>query len=473
MKISSIQNYYSSNKNTHLVSHKSIQENDREPNLTGINGETLQVIDRNNLLKIENISDPKVGTKFLISFKDPKYSGFKILLKPETEISSAENGIDLRIVKENQSFRGKVYGSIRKNDDGVCDEKMKNAYRDFWRQGMYDQITTKYINTELTSKIKDDYNFFIPSDGDGTRYKDITKLQGGVTKPASFIPATLNGKNMTLVQAVLSNFAQTSKLTEGVDFIEVKPAQGSAYAFLEGLADGTIQTDKPLVFSWGDNFSDINVTKLILEHEKNNSGFTILSILSDKAQVKSIGALKVNSSTDLQVSKFKEKPSATEVEEYLLPDNQDFCLGSVGPFVISKEVLNWIKEKYVNNPESFKNPDGKGYDFSSMIISPLVEVLNKGEIKDELGNDLKLRAKILPKNNTWSDLGAEKDFSINIKMVKKGSFSNLPLEMRESISNNVDEDGNITFNEKGRKMLEELKKEYGLDIKNSISYYNF
>ena len=472
MRVQGIGNYSIYGKNSFKASNKSTYEN-KTFELKGLNGDVLKIKDENKLINIENISDPKVGSKFLISFTDPKYAGLKILYKPETEFSSEENGISLDLIKENPSFKGRVYGSIRKNDDGSSDEKMKTAYNNFWRQGMYNEISTKYINQELTSKIKDDYNFFVPSDGDGTRYKDVTRLQGGVTKPASYIPATLNGNGMTLVQAVLSNFAQTSKLDDGVGFIEVKPAQGSAYAFLEGLADGTISTEKPLVFSWGDNFSDINVTKLILEHEKNNSGFTILSILSDKQQIKSLGALKVNSKNDLTVSKFREKPSSEEVEEYVIPDMPDLCLGSVGPYVISKEVLKWIKDKYTDNPESFKSPEGKGYDFSSMIIAPLVGALNNGEIKDENENELKLRAKLLPSNNTWSDLGSEKDFSINMKMVKNGKFSNLPLEMRESISQNVDENNNITFDEKTRTMLNQAKEQYGLNIKNSISYYNF
>ncbi len=475
MRVSGIQNYYSVKKNnSNNFSDKSFKAASSEnTEIKGINGERLKIRDEKGLISVENISDPKVGSKFLISFNDPKYKGFKILFTPNTVFKSEENGLELNIIKDNQSFKGKVYGSIRKNDDGTCDERMKDAYKNFWRQGMYNEIKTNYIDKDSTSAIKNDYNFYIPSDGDGTRYRDITKLQGGVTKPASLIPATLNGQNMALVQVVLSNFTQTNKLDEGVGFIEVKPAQGSAYAFLEGLKNGTISTDKPLVFSWGDNFSDINVTKLILEHEKKNSGFTILSLLTDKAQIQSLGALKVNSIEDMAVSDFKEKPSRIEADEYSIPQMEDFCLGSVGPFVISKEVLKWIKDKYIENPASFRNPKDNAYDFSSMIITPLVQVLNNGEIKDEHGNELKLRAKLLPGNNTWSDLGSEKDFSLNMKMVRKGHFSNFPKEMRYSISKNVDDKSNITFDEKSKKMLEEVKNEYGLEIENSISYFNF
>lgn len=476
MRVSGIQNYniHKVCKNNSNTKELAFTSNENSSEFKGINGEVLKVLDENNLINIENISDSKVGSKFLVSFKDPKYSGLKILIKSGTKFASETKGIDLKLIKENQSFTGRVYGSIRKNDDGTCDEKMKKAYTDFWSLGMHQAITNKYIDKELTSRIKNDYNFFVPSDGDGTRYKDITRLQGGVTKPASLIPATLNGHTMSLVQVVLSNFTQTSKLDDGVGFIEVKPAQGSAYAFLEGLADGTISTEKPLVFSWGDNFSDINVTKLILDHEENNSGFTILSVLVDEKNIKSLGALKVNSSDDFTVTKFKEKPSdKDEIETYKLPELDNKYLASVGPFVISPEVLTWIKDKYKKNPESFKNPEGKGYDFSTMIIAPLLDALNNGEIKDKEGNPLSLRTKLLPKANTWSDLGTESDFSTNLNMVKNGSFADLPSEMKESISKNVDEYGNITFDVKTQKMLTDIKNEYGLNIENSICYYNF
>lgn len=479
MRVTGIQNYNglkqnNNVKNSSVKTQLTFASNNNISEVKGLNGDTLNVLDENNLINIENISDPKVGSKFLISFKDPKYEGFKILFKPDTEFKSEDKGINVKLVKEQQSFKGRVYGSIRKNEDGTCDEKMKNAYSNFWTLGMHQIINEKYIDNELTSRIKNDYNFFIPSDGDGTRYKDITKLQGGVTKPASLIPATLNGHTMSLVQAVLSNFTQTSKVDDGVEFIEVKPAQGSAYAFLKGLENGTISTDKPLIFSWGDNFSDINLSKIVLDHEKNNSGFTITSGLFYPARVKDLAAIKVISGNDLTVTKFKEKPTEKDdIDSFKIAELNNRCLASVGPYIISPEALTWIKEKYTENPESFKSPEGRGYDFSSMIIAPLVDAFNNDEIKDKDGNALKLRTKLIPSDNTWSDLGSEGDFDTSMKTVKYGGYSNLPTEMKDSIGKNVDADGNITFDEKTQKMLNEIKNDYGLNIKNSICYYNF
>lgn len=448
------------------------QEQENSKDVKGEKGELLKVVDKKNLISIENISDKKVGSKFLITFNDPKYKGLTILFKPESKLSDSNGSLKLNLSKEDIAFTGKIYGSIRKNEDSTIDTKMVNAYKSFWLTGMHDKVQSEYCDKNLTSRIKDDYNFFIPSDGDGTRYKDITKLQGGITKPASYLPSTLNGQQMSLVQSVLTNFAKTGKLTEGVDFINVKPAQGSAYAFLEGLADGTISTDKPLVFSWGDNFSDIDVSKLILEHEKKKSGITVLSILTDSERIKSLGAIEVDNLDNLNINWFKEKPTdEAEIDRVKIPEFDNKCLTSVGPYVLSPEALKMIKEKYIQNPSSFNSPDGKGFDFSKMILTPFVDICNNDELLDGEGNPLKMRVKIIENNETWSDLGSEKDFSDAMISIAKGSYSGLPEEIKTSITNNVDKDNNIFFDKDAKVMLEELKSEYGLDIKNTICYF--
>lgn len=428
------------------------------------------------LFNIENISSDKVGSKYIFTPKDPEFADLKILVKGNSVLEDKKSGermIDLP--RHSVSFTGKVYGSIGVRE-GKADETMKSAYTAFWDKGMLDKINKDYVSKEA-SKIKNDYNFFIPSDGDGTRYRDIATLlktkDGKIpTKPASIIPATLNNEQMQLVQGVLVNFAKTGKVDDGHDFIPVKPAQGSAYAFLEGLKDGTISTEEPVVFSWGDNFSDIDMTKLILDYEKSNSGFTLLALPVDGSRIRSLGAAAVNNDEEKIVSKFKEKPSADEVEEFKIPGTKDSYLGVVGPYVLSKEVLTWIKDKYEENPESFLNPDGKGYDFSSMILGPLVDAMNNGEIKDENGEPLTMRVYQKPGKDTWSDLGAEKDLSKELKSDFATNYMNMPTEMRTSIMENRDGFGNIFFNENSRNKYSEFCEKAGVQFLNSIVYYD-
>ncbi len=472
MRVSGLSSYNALQIRNQNFKSSNIDKTTNDSSYSGINGESLKISDKNNIFSVENISDKKVGSKFILTINDPKYEGLRILVKPESKITSDDGSIFGKIQKDNISFSGRVYGSIRKNDDSSCDEKMRQAYKNYWINGMHNKVVNNYVNNELTSKIKDDYNFFIPSDGDGTRYKDIAKLQGGITKPASFLPSTLNGQQMSLVQSVLTNFSRTNKLDDGVGFVEVEPAQGSAFAFLEGLKDGTIPTDKPLVFSWGDNFSDIDVTKLILEHEKKNSGMTIMSILCDDKQIKSLGALEVDSKDNMEVKRFKEKPTNdTEIESFKEPGFDNQCIASVGPYILSKEVLTRIKNDYISNPEAFLNTDGKGYDFSSMIISPMVDLLGSGEITDKNGEALKLRTTVLPSGNTWSDLGAEKDFTTSMLSIKGGGYSNLPREIIDSITNNVDENNNITFGDKEKELVASLKNDYGINLENTVVYF--
>ncbi len=447
---------------------KAPNKTDETKTYTGEAGQQLIVKDKNNLFEIENISNKKIGSKFLLRPTDPEFSDLTILFKPDSTLKSEDGNVKMAIA-DSISFTGKVYGSIRRNDDGTEDEKMKKAYSDFWTQGMYSEITTNYINKHA-SKIRDDYNFFIPSDGDGTRYRDITLLQGGVTKPASQIPATLNGKNMRLVQGVLTNFAKTGKLDEGHDFVVVEPARGSAYAFLEGLANGTIPTDKPVVFSWGDNFSDIDITRLILEHEKTNAGMTILTLPVTSERIQALGAVKVKGQNNLEMTDFYEKPKEPElIKSFIIPGTEDKCLGAVGPYVIAPEALQWLKEHRINNPEMFKDHEGN-FDFSRRIIGNLLPAMANGEIKDKNGEPLRMMAYEKPSSDTWSDLGSEKDFSAEMKNVKNGQFSNLPQEMRDSISKNVDEVGNITFDVKTKAKLARFTEKYGIDLKNTVVY---
>lgn len=449
----------------------------------GNEGVKLNVVDHNNLINYESVSDSKVGDKFIITFNDSKYAGLRMLYTPDSTFESETKNLKLSLQKKDDlssydkpSFTGMIYGSIGKNEKGEPDRQMMDAYYRFFDRGMLDNIVKNYTSKELVAQIKDDYNFFIPSDGEGSRYRDVTKLQENAgmrpTKPASYIPAQLNGEKMSLIHTVMTNFAKTGKLNEGPEFIYVKPAQGSAFAFLEGLKDGTVPTDKPLVFCWGDNFADLNVPKMILEHEKSNSGLSIFTIPVDKERVKALSAILVDNFDSRTIKAFVEKPTdPTEIAKFQLDELDGKILSSVSPYIFSKEALQWLKEEYTSNPNFFKTPDKGEYDLSKRVLTPLVEVFGAGEIKDEKDTPLAMKACIISKDETWSDLGAQKDFSAEMKKVKNNeAYFNLPAEIKKTISRNVDNDGNITFDEKSRKLLEQARREYGLELKNIIAY---
>ena len=421
----------------------------------------------------KNLSNPKVGSKFLIKSNLPEYKDLTLLITPDTVIKSDD--LYIAIAKKGErtpSFKGRLYGSIRE-ENGQRDYKMEDQYIRFWQEGMHDEVSQKYLDKTYAPQLKDDYNFFIPSDGDGTRYKDITTLQGGITKPASYIPATLNGKNMSLVQTVITNYTKTGKLDKWFDFVRVKPAQGSAYAFLEGLADGKISTKKPLVFGWGDNFSDVNVSKIMQEHEKSGAAFTITTIPVDKQKTKSLSIVKLDSLDSKTINQFVEKPQDEAfIDSCVIPELGDnTCLAAVGPYIISPQALEWIKSRYIQNPENFKNPD-KGYDFSSMIIAPILEAIKSGEIVDSYYQPMEMKLAIIPEDNTWSDLGSQKDFSSAMKSIKNGKYIGMPLEVLNSIKKNVDQQGNITFNSKSRTLFDSMLKQLNLEAKNVIAYCN-
>ncbi len=421
-----------------------------------------------------NMHNEKIGSKFIITPKDPKYKGLNILITPDTKIKSKNGDLSIEIKKESStpSFKGTLYGSIREEADGSRDTKMEREYDRFFNTtDMYNVVKP----VQPVHPINNDYNFFIPTDGDGTRYKDITKLQGDVSKPASHIPATLAGKQMSLVQVVLANYAHTTKMDKKYDLVHVPPARGSAYAFLEALKSGQLKTDKPLVYSWGDNFTDLDISRLINNHEKADSGFSLLVIpYDDKEKVKPLSIIKPASIEDRTMEAFEEKPQNDDFIESCAVkiDGKKKYLASVGPYVISAPALKWIKEKYTENPDMFFH-EKKKFDFSSKVMGNLLEAFNKGEIKSESGKPLSMNFDIIAPHETWSDLGKQTDFTKALKDIKeKGSqkYMGLPSETRESLYNNIDDKGNITFNNLTKRLFNNMLSEYNLDATNAIAY---
>ena len=197
MKISSIT--YGMPKSMAVFSAKKKNE-DNSALYKGVNGEKLVMdgIATSYFEVVENVSNQKVGSKFIIKPKFRQYEDLRILITPESSI--LRNDLSISVQKpEEPSFKGRLYGSIREKD-GDRDYKMEEQYIRFWTEGIHSAVVNKYQDKKFAPHLKDDYNFYIPSDGDGTRYKDITALQGGVTKPASDIPAQIDGKQISTPQ---------------------------------------------------------------------------------------------------------------------------------------------------------------------------------------------------------------------------------------------------------------------------------
>lgn len=414
---------------------------------------------------------------FLVQITDDKQYNW-------SDVTSNNGAYTISMVPDSVSTTvsfGTLYGSIRKDDTNISDFHMMKQYNDFFNTGMKDKLETTYLDKKA-DRIKDKYNHFTPTDGDGSRFKPVSMLQGGVTKPASAFPAMMNGANMTLIQTVFANLARTGTMDDEVKFIKVKPAQGSAYALLEGLKSGKVSTEKPIVFSWGDNFSDLDITRLILKHEKENSGFTMLTIPRNKKDVSALGVIKVEDNKgipleDRKIQAFVEKPKDQEfIDSIVLPEisdgKEEKALAVVGPYILSREALEWIKNKYTTDPKFFHDAD-KGYDFSSRIIVGLLDAMEDGEIKDKkTGEPLSMYFDIKPNTEKWSDVGKREDFVDAIQDVYQGKFANMPQEMQDSISRNVDANGNIYMSDNARIKTAAFARKYNLRLENCIVYFD-
>ena len=444
----------------------------------------------NNFFKAEKdfdtrkiISNAKCGANAIVTPKNEKYKNLRILISKDSKIVSNEDSyqdFSISIEKTSpvggQPSFGMLYCSIRKNGDGSSDAKMKSEYLKFYISGMKTLAETKDRHP-YSDSIKDTYNHYTPTDGDGTRFKPVSVLQGGVTKPASHLPATYNGAKVSFIQAVLTNFARTGTMDEKVRFLEVEPARGSAYAFLEGLKQGAISTEKPIVFSWGDNFTDINISRIIRKHEKSGSGFTMLVLPREKERVSALGVIKVEDNQsiplkDRKIEMFVEKPTDKKFIDSLIldelsNDGDEKALAVVGPYIISREALRWLKKEYTNNPQKFKND--KGYDFSSTVITGLLDAMKKGEICDrKTGKPMSMYFDIKKDNESWSDVGSRNDFVDAVKSVRDGGFRKLPEEIKSSIKRNIDKNNNIYISEKARKLANEMEKELDITLSDCI-----
>ena len=173
-----------------------------------------------------------------------------------------------------------------------------------------------------------------------------------------------------------------------------------------------------------------------------------------------------------KIDEFVEKPQDDKfIDSCVMPKyGENMCLSAVGPYVLSPEALTWIKERYTANPESFLS-EQKGYDFSSMIIAPMLKAFNNGEIlSSKTGEPLEMKYETVQPQETWSDLGSQKDFSKAMKDMNNGKYKQLPFEMRVSMLLNSYPNGDISFNSKTRSLLFELKKDLGLKTENVIAY---
>lgn len=430
-------------------------------------GEVIaKIIDNQKIFKVVDQTNEKVSTAIVLIPTDPEFKGLKILVKDGSIIES--DGLKIIVGKKKlnkpPAFTGRIYGSI---GDSNYPKEMRQAYDDFFEKGMYDSVIHEFQPNGFD--LKNDYNFFIPTDGDGTRFKDYTNLQGGICKPAAKLPATLNGQPMRLIHVTMTNFTKTGQVEKGVEFINVDMARGSSYAFLEGLRTEKIPIDMPFIFGWGDNFSDINIKKLLKYHEKNLAGLTIFGVPVSYERIKSLGAIYLDPAKGLEIQDFKEKPKMyEEIMKSLIPGTKSRYLASTGPFVISKEVLKWLKNEYMKNPSKFQNQKGV-YDFSECILAPLVQILKEGkEIVNEAGNKLPMLAYIKPRIETWSDLGKANDLINEMHRVALGKYAGLPMEVKTSIKNNVDINSGIIFmDKKSKEAFEKFRKIYNLKIKNS------
>lgn len=409
-----------------------------------------------NIATIRNISGEKVGTAVLVRPK--KYPKLRILMKDGSSLKSKDGSFKVSLGDEPKLpvFKGTLYGSVSPDTE----KPMKKAYLDFFKMGInnYPKMDTK----------SGDYNFYTPTDGAGSRFKDYSALFKNVPKPAAPLPGEVNGKPFRLIHANMANFAKTGML-DNVELVKIdKGGKGNIYAFMQGLTSGQIPTDKPIIFSWGDNFADIDIKKVIRFHEKHNALITAVTVPMEFSRISSFGTVMINPADGKEILGFIEKPQ--ELEDKMkseIPSKPGYHMISAGPYVLSPRALQECVKMWKEDPESFKNTKGE-YDFTVGFLNPIVQKLMNYELTDSQGNALKAVAYLKPDKEGWSDLGKTSDLINEMRMIKQGKYQGLNKLYTESVKDNVHKSGVITTSEKSAEEFRRFCREYDIEAKGNI-----
>lgn len=405
---------------------------------------------------VRNISNEKMGAAILVRPK--KYPKLKILMKDGSSLKSKDGRFNVTLGDEPKLpvFRGTLYGSVSYDTE----KPMKRAYYDFFKMGInnYPKMETKF----------GDYNFYTPTDGAGSRFKDYSALFNNIPKPAAPLPGDINGRPFRLIHATMANFAKTGMLDD-VELVHVeKGGKGNVYSFMKGLTTGQIPMDKPIIFSWGDNFSDVDIKKMIKYHEKNNSAVTVMTVAMPKSALEALGTVELDPKKGYEIQGFIEKPKTEEDKmKSAIPSKPGYHMASVGPYILSPSALQQIVKMWEEDKESFLNANNE-YDFTVGFLNPVAQKIKNSELKDSNGNPLKMFAYLKPDRENWSDLGKTSDLMTEMRKVKNNKYKGLNEDYRDSVKENVHRSGVITANEKSADEFRKFCREYGIEAKGNI-----
>ncbi|MEI7475032.1 MAG: sugar phosphate nucleotidyltransferase [bacterium] len=416
------------------------------------NLEKVEIKDKNGniILKATKSSDMDIKVKFTtgksgLSAQVTLENGINALMTSDSSFKIGDK-LSVEMPAENQkkekiSFKGQLYSSNAVSTQGHLVENTINSY-----------VNTNKINESDTSYLKD-MNVFIPAAGEGSRLSCLAEAlaEGGLPKPVTPSP---NGE--PLVYNVLDNLNEAGILSgtkKAVNFSEATP-MGNLSCVFKGLLSGEIPTNRPLLICSADEVWDVDLKKFVKDFDKKQSGIMVLGMSIHGDRLDKHGIVKINE--EEEVESFLEKPGKYSPKADFAKIGEDEYLACTGMYIISPDMLKWIKKEIIKNPDSFKAEDGKS-DFSLTLQPTLIDKCKKGEILAEDGRELKFNVHKIP--HKFCDIGTFLAYLQTGRDIANSEYKFNDKKISEYRSL-VDPDTNVVYMKDAKQEFLSLKDNY-------------
>lgn len=409
--------------------------------------------------------------------------GIKILLNRGSKLASPELNISYDKIKENKIF----VDSNKKITFGnnlyiVSGYKSKNTNQTV--KNYFDE--TKNLNIEKSpyaKLIKNNYTIVGLAAGHGTRLKPISDLYD-TNKPTTKFPGT----NKTLMEiSCLDSAARAGNISK-INFIkdDENNLSGTAGPIINGLKNGTIPLDKPLVLLTSDTFNNIDLAKVLydFEHSKNTGiGVVVKDVTGEN--IFDIPLIEIND--DNEINKFHEKINHTNYKDIINANNSFYT--STNIMIIHPNILNFLKKfGDENNAGDFlefldfmhnvmnKNLENLKYKYPNGLGN---KELKLEEVTDNFGypkpiyltpsffnfNKLKVKAiyaKDIKNNNPeFQDIGTIEKFIATVHHIKnQKNINGIDDNFVKNIQKNTLQNGIIFTDNNAKEKYEKFIKKY-------------
>lgn len=439
----------------------------------------------------EKYKDIKSGfivgkTGFYATLEVPTEKGIYSIIIPEN--SEIQTGDGLHVINAKKPADDKGLLSFKGKTATVNayyrPEKTINGIKKF-----IDMTQNSPIFKNISKATKDyseKFHPYILAGGFGSRLEAISYGRGD-NKPSTATPI----KDWNLVNFSLLNLFQANLFDKETDvnYVIQTEANSAVGCFITTLGykigmtpdgldlikegESVLPPNKAVVILPSDNITDVNLSEALDAYmQSNNVGMMVVGVPDYRCYG---GLIRYNENDEIK--EFITKPSAellAKGDDYIYYTDQNgekqplidsngykTSLGNAFIYLINPEILDSITDIYRNKIKtaykelmdtkgSVKTMTDEEYlkviesFWDREIIPQLVELSNKGELKNKNGDDLKILTH-RAMNTYWSDVGEYSSYYTTIKnAAREDAYVSLPEPIKQELRKNIQD--NVIFN---------------------------